>query len=111
VEIALTNEANVANFNGSITSPWARFPKGVAISRILDPEFFTVDIVVHEGRQARRTEKERNDGRYYTVGLMGHDNSMSRGVNHPIPKGKIRHEANGGIGDLVEQKMFSCAAN
>jgi hypothetical protein len=64
VEIALANEANVADFNGSITSPWARFPKGVAIIRILDPEFFTVDIVAHQGRQERRTEKARNDGRY-----------------------------------------------
>jgi hypothetical protein len=59
VEIALANEANVADFNGSITSPWARFPKGVAISRILHRELFTVDIVVHQERRERRTEKER----------------------------------------------------
>jgi hypothetical protein len=58
VETALANEANVADFNGSITSPWTRFPKGVAISGIPGRELFTVDIVVHQGR------KERNDGRY-----------------------------------------------
>jgi hypothetical protein len=57
VEVALANEADIADFNGSITSPWARFPKGMAISRILGPEFLTVDIVVHQGRQVRRTEK------------------------------------------------------
>ena len=60
----MANETNVANFNGRITSPWARFPKGVAISRVLGPEFLTVDIVVHQGQQEGRTEKERNDGRY-----------------------------------------------
>jgi len=59
----LANEANIADFNRSIMSPWARFPKGVAISRILDRELFAVDIVVHQGRQERRTKKERSDGR------------------------------------------------
>jgi len=63
-EIALANEANVTDFNGSITFPWARVPKGVTIRRILESELFAVDIVVHQGRQERRTERERNDGRY-----------------------------------------------
>jgi len=58
----LADETNVADFNGSITSPWARFPKGVAISIMPDRELFTVDIVLHHGHQERRTEKERNDG-------------------------------------------------
>ena len=56
----MANEANVTDFNGSITSRWARFPKGVAISRILERDLFTVDIVVHQGRrQERGTEKEK----------------------------------------------------
>jgi hypothetical protein len=48
VEIALADETNVANFNGSILSPWARFPETVAISRMLDSELFAENIVVHQ---------------------------------------------------------------
>jgi hypothetical protein len=64
VEIALANEANVTDFNGSIMSPWIRLPKGMSISRMLDRELFTVDIVVgHEGVWKGALKKERYDGR------------------------------------------------
>jgi hypothetical protein len=47
MEIAFSNEANVANLYGSIAPPWTWFPEGVPISRILDREFFTKNFVVH----------------------------------------------------------------
>jgi hypothetical protein len=48
VEIAFTNEANVADLHGSIASPWAWVPEGVTINGILDRELVTEDIVVHQ---------------------------------------------------------------
>ena len=51
VEIAFANETNVADLNGSIMSPWARFPEGVAISRIFGRKLFTENIVVHRTGQ------------------------------------------------------------
>jgi hypothetical protein len=86
VEIALANEADVADFNESITSPWVGFPKGVAISRILGPEFFTVDIVVHQGRQEGMTEKERSDRRYDKLVADMHVQEDKRGRNESPPK-------------------------
>jgi len=64
VETAFANETNVADFNRSRVYPWARFPEGVAISRIVGRELFTVDIVVHWRRSVKGTEKERKVGRY-----------------------------------------------
>ena len=64
MEIAFSNEANVSDLYGSIASPWTWFPEGVPISRILDREFFTKNLVVHrkimEGKAENKTT-ERAD--------------------------------------------------
>jgi len=62
MEIAFSNEANVADLYGSIASPWTWFPEGVPINRILDREFFTKNFVVHRKIMEGKAEDKTTAG-------------------------------------------------
>ena len=96
MEIALANEANVTDFNGIITSPWARFPKGVAIKRMLDRELFTVDIVVHQGVRKGGPKRKGFAGAMMRAGNMHHHGA--RGVDVMVSVGDV--ESLVSVGDV-----------
>lgn len=50
-------EADVADLYGHIMSPWTWFPESMSKNRVLDREFFTENIIVHEHEKGQR-EKE-----------------------------------------------------
>jgi len=57
MEITFVSEANVADLYGRIMSPWTWFPEGVTKNRVLDCEFFTENIVVHQHEKGQREKK------------------------------------------------------
>jgi hypothetical protein len=57
VEFAFANETDIANFYCRIKFPWAWFPQGVPVGRVLDRELLTESVVVsHQGNDVSMME-------------------------------------------------------
>ena len=50
MEFAFANETDIANFYCGIKFPWAWFPQGVPVGRVLDRELLAESVIVgHQG--------------------------------------------------------------